>query len=130
MKLLSIILLTLFSNTDAILASQRSTFDIANASLALDNDVTTCSRTGFDTGPWWKVDLGVPIIVNGLDIIGGPNKSMQRLVTINTNNTLLNLHAVILQRYVEIIYDSFADKNNHCSQQTNNNNCSQKNIME
>ena len=39
--------------------------------FALDDDLTTCSVTGWETiGPWWKVDLGTRKTVTALSLTG------------------------------------------------------------
>jgi len=53
-----------------VIVNQRSTFNNQQALLAIDGDRTTCSGTGFQQAPWWKLDLGTPVAVSGLDILG------------------------------------------------------------
>jgi len=49
---------------------QSSIFNEHTSELAVDNDVTTCSMTGFETDSWWVVDLGQSFKVLGVHVIG------------------------------------------------------------
>jgi len=57
-------------NAQGYLTNQRSTFNLFSSYLAIDNDTTTCSKTGWDVGAWWKLDLGWSRVVSGVEFIG------------------------------------------------------------
>jgi len=51
---------------------QSSVFNEHTSELAVDDDVNTCSVTGFETGSWWVVDLGQSVKVAGIQVVGEP----------------------------------------------------------
>lgn len=77
---------------------QSSVFNEHTSELAVDDDVNTCSVTGFETGSWWVVktgpwwvvetgswwvvDLGQSVKVVGIHVVGEPLQYFS-----NTNGT-------------------------------------------
>lgn len=49
---------------------QSSVFNYNTADLAVDGDVKTCAISGWETGGWWKGDLGQAYAVSGVSLIG------------------------------------------------------------
>jgi len=49
---------------------QSSIYNEHTSELAVDNDVTSCSVTGFETDSWWVVDLEQSTKVVGVRVVG------------------------------------------------------------
>jgi len=56
---------------------QKTIFNQQTPDLAMDNDPSTCAKSGWDVGPWWKLDLGQPTQVSGVSILGETLKEVK-----------------------------------------------------
>jgi len=57
-----------------------SVYNKYTSERAVDNDVTTCSVTGYETDAWWVLDLGQAVKVDGVRVIG---KSLRNLPSVS-----------------------------------------------
>lgn len=55
---------------------QSSVFNYNTADLAVDGDVKTCAISGWETGGWWKGDLGQAYAVSGVSLIGQKHRNI------------------------------------------------------
>ena len=49
---------------------QSSVYNEHISELAVDNDASTCSVTGYETDSWWVLDLGQSVNVFGVNVVG------------------------------------------------------------